>query len=159
MFNKLLVTFFGIGNIKFAPGTIASFISLILLLILNYYITKPTFILIFIFLLIISFLFVKEYILELKTKDSQEIVIDEVLGIYLILILIKIDYEMVIPSFIIIILLFRFFDIAKIFPMNLIEKKYDNAFGIIADDLIAGLYTVVLYLILQYLLHFTLEIT
>ena len=100
MFNKLLVTFFGIGNIKFAPGTIASFISLILLLILNYYITKPTFILIFIFLLIISFLFVKEYILELKTKDSQEIVIDEVLGIYLILILIKIDYEMVIPSFI-----------------------------------------------------------
>ena len=79
---------------------------------------------------------------------SYSKLIDEVLGIYFILLFIKIDYNQLLLNFLIIFLLFRFFDITKIFPMNIIEKKYDNAFGIIADDLVAGFFSVLCYLVI-----------
>tara|TARA_Y100000590_G_scaffold167065_1_gene191270 strand:+ start:1313 stop:1777 length:465 start_codon:yes stop_codon:yes gene_type:complete len=148
MLKKSIITFFGIGNLPVATGTFASFFSLILLLFLNYYLSKILFIIFFIILLIISFFLVKEHIVKLDIKDSKEIVIDEVLGIYFILLFIKIDYNQLLLNFLIIFLLFRFFDISKIFPMNIIEKKYDNAFGIIADDLVAGFFSVLCYLVI-----------
>ena len=49
---------------------------------------------------------------------------------------------------ILIFLLFRFFDITKLFPANIVDKKLKNSFGVILDDLIAGTYTIiVLFLI------------
>ena len=47
---------------------------------------------------------------------------------------------MIIISF----LLFRFFDILKPFPIKYFDQKYKNSFGILFDDLLAGIFTTVL---------------
>jgi len=149
MISKLLVTFFGIGHIQFAPGTIASLVSIVLLTTLKYYTSIYLFSLIFIILLALSYFVIKKYIKNLDIKDAQEIVLDEVLGIYLILIFFKFDYDKIFFDLIIIIILFRFFDILKIFPANLIDKKFKNSFGIIFDDLISSIYTLIVLLIIN----------
>ena len=149
MISKLLVTFFGIGHIQFAPGTIASLVSIVLLTTLKHYTSIYLFSLIFIILLALSYFVIKKYIKNLDIKDAQEIVLDEVLGIYLILIFFKIDYDKIFFDLIIIIALFRFFDILKIFPANLIDKKFKNSFGIIFDDLISSIYTLIVLLIIN----------
>ena len=53
-------------------------------------------------------------------------------------------------SFLILFVLFRFFDILKPFPINLVDKKMKNGFGIVLDDVIAGIFTTVLYFIGYY---------
>ena len=49
--------------------------------------------------------------------------------------------------YIYIFLLFRFFDIKKPFPINIFDSKFKNNFGVILDDVIAGLYTVITLII------------
>ena len=46
-------------------------------------------------------------------------------------------------------ILFRFFDILKIFPANVVDKRLKSAFGVILDDLIAGIYTIIIIYILN----------
>ena len=89
-----------------------------------------------------------------KIKDPKEIVIDEVLGQAIPLIFIvylnqnnKILLDLEVYYFLSFIF-FRFFDILKPFPVSYFDRKYKNFFGIIMDDLIAGLYSVIIiYLI------------
>ena len=40
-------------------------------------------------------------------------------------------------------LLFRFFDILKPFPINIIDKKIKNGFGVVLDDIIAGIFSTI----------------
>ena len=47
-------------------------------------------------------------------------------------------------TMVLIFILFRFFDILKIFPANIVDKKLKTAFGVIFDDLIAGIYTIII---------------
>ena len=80
--NYLFVTFFGIGTIRFAPGTITSLITTILLFSL-FHIINFSNLIILIFLIIIffySFFAVTDYIKENENKDPKEVVIDEVIG-------------------------------------------------------------------------------
>ena len=71
-----------------------------------------------------------------KVSDPKEIVIDEFIGQSLVLVFLPLTYQNYILGFI----LFRFFDIYKPMPINYFEKKYQNAFGVIFDDIIAGGY-------------------
>ena len=70
--------------------------------------------------------------------DPQFIVIDEVVGQGLVLLSIPSDPLMWIVSF----TLFRYFDIAKTWPIHLLEKTFKNAFGIMIDDIGAALYAI-----------------
>ena len=155
--NILLSTFFGYGYLTKIPGTIASAVTAVFLYItyevLGYNDLKFS-IIFFILLFFYSFYAVKDSEVEFDNKDPRQIVIDEVLGqsmpIILLLYLnqtnqINISIEIYyIFSFI----FFRFFDILKPFPVNYFDKNYKNYFGIIMDDIIAGLYSMILiYLI------------
>ena len=87
----------------------------------------------------------KYYSSYTKTHDSGKIVIDEFLGIYLILIF----YDLIfiynhIITLLLIFIFFRFFDITKIFPANIIDKKMNNSLGVLLDDLIASVYTIII---------------
>tara|TARA_B100001989_G_scaffold22294_1_gene13551 strand:- start:151 stop:453 length:303 start_codon:yes stop_codon:yes gene_type:complete len=91
---------------------------------------------------------------EFEIKDPKQIVIDEVLGQAMPLILIVyLSSHNLINSpveiyYIIAFILFRFFDILKPFPVSYFDKNHKNFFGIIMDDIMAGLYTMILiYLI------------
>ena len=49
--------------------------------------------------------------------------------------------------YLIIFILFRFFDIKKPFPVNIFDKKFKNSFGVILDDVVAGFYVVLTLII------------
>ena len=155
--NKLLSTFFGYGYLTKIPGTITSAVTTIFIYvayeILEYKDLKFS-IIFFILLFFYSFYAVKDSETEFQNKDPRQIVIDEVLGQSMPLILllylsqtnqIKISIEI---YYIVSFIFFRFFDILKPFPVSYFDKYHKNYFGIIMDDIMAGLYTMVLiYLI------------
>jgi len=148
--NFLFVTCFGIGTIRYAPGTITSLITTVFLFslfhILNLSISAILVVLLVIF--IASFLGVANYIKDKSNKDPKEIVIDEVIGQSIPIYLYEIshgtnkEFQEAILFYIYIFVLFRFFDIKKPFPINYLDKKFKNSFGVIMDDVIAGFYVV-----------------
>ena len=91
---------------------------------------------------------------EFDNKDPRQIVIDEVLGQAMPLIFIVylssknlINFPVEI-YYLLSFILFRFFDIVKPFPVSYFDKQHKNFFGIIMDDIMAGLYTMlIIYLI------------
>jgi len=141
------------GYIKLIPpGTFSSFISIVILFPIIEYkiISLETFIAVFILIFLLSLFFINKFSSHTQSHDSKIIVIDEFLGIYLILIFydqIKIINPYV--TILLIFILFRFFDILKIFPANVVDKKVKSAFGVILDDLIAGIYTIIILYILN----------
>ncbi len=154
-FNYLFVTFFGLGSIRYAPGTITSLITTILLFSFFHIINLPkNIILIFlIFIFLYAFYAVAEYIKDAKNKDPKEVVIDEVIGQSIPIYLYETAHGVIKNSqeaflfYIYIFILFRFFDIKKPFPINFFDRKFKNSFGVIIDDIIAGLYVVLTLII------------
>ena len=153
--NYLFVTCFGIGTFRFAPGTITSLITTILLYSL-FHIVNLSNNLILIFLLIVfiySFFAVSEYIKHNKDKDPKEVVVDEFIGQSIPIYLYEISHNTSKDSkeaalfYLYIFVLFRFFDIKKPFPINFFDKKFKNSFGVIFDDVIAGFYVVLTLII------------
>tara|TARA_B100000242_G_scaffold17679_1_gene10799 strand:- start:150 stop:668 length:519 start_codon:yes stop_codon:yes gene_type:complete len=133
-----------IGHIKYAPGTVGSLIGLLIgyFLILN---LDLKFYLIFLFIfIIVSYLLCEVHLKAHKKKDPKEVVIDEVTGQF-IAILGCVQSEKSTYMFLSLLLsfvLFRFFDITKIGPI----RKFENlpsGIGIMADDIIAGLFALV----------------
>ena len=141
---------FGLGKIKYMPGTFGSLVTTIILYYL-FHILKLSTIFILIGLIIIfiySFYAVSSYIKISENKDPGEIIIDEFLGqsipIYLYEIshgVTKNDNEAII-YYLLFFTLFRYFDIMKPFPVSFFDKNFKNSFGVIMDDICAGFYVV-----------------
>ena len=147
--TNIFVSLFYSGYFKIWPGTFASVISILILFPIIEYnlISREIFIFFFIFIFVLSLFFVKKFSFYTKSHDSGIIVIDNFFFIYLFFIFydniyIYNSYFTILSIFI----LFRFFDIVKIFPANLIDKRMNNSLGVLLDDLIASVYTIaVLY--------------
>ncbi len=143
------------GYIKLIPpGTFASFLSIVVLFPIVEYkiISLEIFVIVFIVIFLLSLFFINKFSAHNQSHDSKIIVIDEFLGVYLILIFYD-QIKTINPyvTIMLIFILFRFFDILKIFPANIVDRKLKSAFGVILDDLIAGIYTViVLYIVNAY---------
>ena len=149
-FNFLVVTMFGLGKVKIIPGTVGSFATLIILYIL-FHILNISANLILLFLIIIfiySFSAVASHIKDNDDKDPREIIIDEFIGQSIPIYLYEISHgtqkspDEAIIFYIICFALFRFFDIKKPFPVSYFDKNFKNSFGVIMDDICAGLYVV-----------------
>ena len=143
--TNIFVSLFYSGYFKLWPGTFASVISILILFpVIKYQlVSKEIFIYIFFIIFTSSIFFIKKFSLYTNTHDSGKIVIDEFLGIYLIFIFYDLIYFF--NDFITIMLVFiffRFFDIVKIFPANIIDKKMNNSLGVLLDDIIASIYTI-----------------
>ena len=153
--NYLFVTCFGIGSVRFAPGTITSLITTVFLYSLFHIISlsNNTILVILLIVFIYSFYAVSEYIKNNENKDPKEIVVDEFIGqsipIYLYEIShgVKKDSQEAILFYLYIFILFRYFDIKKPFPVSFFDKKFKNSFGVIIDDVVAGLYVVLTLII------------
>ena len=148
--NSLFVTMFGLGKIKYMPGTFGSLVTTIILYYLFHVLDVSTnFILIgLIIIFVYSFYAVSSHIENSENKDPGEIVIDEFLGqsipIYLYEIshgVTKNDGEAII-YYLLFFILFRYFDIMKPFPVSFFDKNFKNSFGVIMDDICAGFYVV-----------------
>ena len=144
-FNLLFLTFFMIGKIKYAPGTFASLFSCVLFLILTYIFSFTSILVILVILFIYSLYAINNSFDEFDSDDPQEIVIDEVVGQMLTLVAIPI-YETLYPLPMIYycvagFLLFRLFDIWKPFPVNYVDSNMSGPSGIMLDDIIASIYS------------------
>ena len=150
----LILSMFGVGYSKYAPGTVASFItSLIFIYFFNYQINIIFLILNVTLIFIFSIYSIDKYQNSFDEIDSKVIVIDEFVGqsIPILTIYTLIPKNNMI-SFIIYIfisfVLFRFFDIVKPFPINKVDKLMKNGFGVMLDDVIAGVYSSIILLII-----------
>ena len=160
MINKLnyyFITLFVFGStIKRHRGTWASLFTTLFLFLLIYILKIPVVIvsIILVAIFFYSFIAIKSCLNNFENEDPQEIVIDEFIGQSIPIILYELFHSNRFNSstealqiYFWFFLLFRLFDGLKPFPIDYVDKKYKNSFGILFDDVLAGFY-VVLCLIL-----------
>jgi len=153
--NYLFVTCFGIGSFRYAPGTITSLVTTVFLFSLFHIINLSSNIILFILVLVFiySFYAVSHYIKNNENKDPKEVVVDEFIGQSIPIYLYEVSHGTIKDSqeavlfYLYIFILFRYFDIKKPFPVNFFDKKFKNSFGVIFDDVVAGLYVVLTLII------------
>ena len=158
--NFLFVTLFGIGKLKKIPGSFASLATTLFLFIIFHILSfSPNIFLIgVIIIFFISLYAVNIFIKDLDNKDPKEVVIDEFIGQSIPICLYEISHEgtketnQVLTFYFIMFVLFRIFDITKPYPVSYYDKNFKNSFGVIMDDVCAGLYVVVvlvLYMVIN----------
>ena len=101
------------------------------------------------FIFIYSFTAIASHIKNNENKDPKEVVIDEFIGQSIPIYLYEISHgteklaDEALIFYGVCFVLFRFFDIAKPFPVSFFDKNFKNCFGVIMDDVCAGLYVVI----------------
>ena len=153
--NYLFVTIFGIGKLPRIPGSYASLVTVIFLYILFHIFSVPAnaFLFLLVGIFIISLFSVNLFIKDLTNKDPKEVVIDEFIGQSIPICLYEIahkeptDPARVLTFYFIMFILFRIFDIAKPYPVSYYDKNFKNSFGVIMDDVCAGLYVVAIFVL------------
>ena len=141
---------FGLGKIKFMPGTFGSLATVIFLFYLFHSLNISSNIILIglIIIFMYSFYAVSTHIRDSKNKDPGEIIIDEFLGQSIPIFLYEISHgttktgDQAIIYYSLFFILFRYFDIMKPFPVSFFDKSFKNSFGVIMDDICAGLYVV-----------------
>jgi phosphatidylglycerophosphatase A len=141
---------FGIGKLRPIPGTFGS-LATVIILYFCFHKLEINSNLIFFGLLIIFIYSFKAVTIHTKDKDNKdpgEIVIDEFIGQSIPIYLYEVshgtnkDPQEALIFYAICFVLFRYFDIMKPFPVSYFDKKHKNSFGVIMDDVCAGLYVV-----------------
>lgn len=131
---RIIASFFGLGFFPVAPGTLT---SLVILFIYRYFLHDlrgPYILLTLTALIVLGTPAASSYSSELKRPDPSRVVIDEAAGQLIVLVFVPVDWTPLIAGF----LLFRFFDIVKPFPIRKAEGL-PAGWGIMADDILAGL--------------------
>jgi phosphatidylglycerophosphatase A len=130
----------GLGYIPLAPGTFGALGGLICGCIVKYYTEFPNEILTFIIILFfISGVYCANKLIPEWGKDPSRIVIDEVVGMWIAMLFIPLNFISILASFI----FFRLFDIFK----PLFIRKAENikgGWGVMLDDVVAGVYANIL---------------
>ena len=149
-FNSIFVTMFYLGRIGLIPGTFGSLATVIFLFIcfhiLN--ISSDIILIILIITFAYSFIAIKNYTENNENKDPGEIIIDEFIGQAIPIYLYEISHgtektmDQALIIYTVCFILFRFFDILKPFPVSYFDRKHKNSFGVVMDDVCAGLYVV-----------------
>jgi phosphatidylglycerophosphatase A len=148
--NTLFVTMFGFGKVPKIPGTFASLATVVVLYFFFHIFNISSSIILIglIIIFIYSFSAVALHIKDNENKDPKEVVIDEFIGQSIPIFLYEISHEIeknsneAIIFYGICFILFRYFDIMKPFPVSFFDKNFKNSFGVIMDDVCAGLYVV-----------------
>ncbi len=148
--NTLFVTMFGLGKLSKIPGTLGSLATILILYILFHIINLSTYLILIVLIVIFIFSFsaVAIHIKDTENKDPKEVIIDEFIGQSIPIYLYEVSHgtekssNEAIIFYSVCFILFRFFDIAKPFPVSYFDKNFKNSFGVIMDDVCAGFYVV-----------------
>ena len=145
---KIFTTFFYLGYSPIAPGTIGSIAAIILwwFFFNNNFLYFLTFFLIYI---LFAYIFTQIHLNVEEKEDPSEIICDEIVGQFIPLFIISStnDIYLILIAFV----SFRIFDIYKLYPANYAETIH-GANGVIMDDVIAGIYALIIVFIFKYLL-------
>ncbi len=145
-FILILATGFGVGYSPVAPGTLGTLVAIPVFYFLSN-ISSPVY-----EITLIGFFFLSVWISEnaeifFGKKDDQRIVLDEMMGFLVTMLWIPKTAILILIGF----FLFRFFDILKPFPTRRLEKKLRGGYGVVLDDVLAGVYG---NIVLQVIIHF-----
>jgi len=145
-FVLILATGFGVGYSPVAAGTLGTLIAIPVYYFLSN-ISSPIY-----EITLAGFFFLSVWISEnaeifFGKKDDQRIVIDEIMGFLITMLWVPQTAILIVIGF----FLFRFFDILKPFPIRRLEKKLKGGYGVVLDDVMAGVYA---NIVLQVIAHF-----
>jgi len=134
-FIVILATGFGAGYSPIASGTAGTLIAIPVYFFISA-IPSPIY-----EITLAAFFFLSIWISEnaemfFKRKDDGRIVIDEMMGFFVTMLWVPKTARFIVIGF----FLFRFFDILKPFPIRRLEKKIKGGFGVVLDDVLAGIY-------------------
>lgn len=122
-----------------APGTVGSFVSLLIGLFLLQFLHVST---LFLLALLISVIAVKQidiYEKEVGTHDSSEIVIDELAGMWIALSICGINSSNFVIMAVLAFIFFRIFDVWKPSIIGRIDRDVKGGLGVMGDDIVAGI--------------------
>lgn len=125
----------GTGYAPVAPGTVGTILGIPLYLALSL-LSQPFHILAILALTGVAVGISQKAESLFRKKDSPHIVIDEIIGLQYTLFPATQDIFLIFCGF----LLFRFFDIVKVFPAGWVQDNLPGGYGIVADDVVAGIY-------------------
>lgn len=148
----LIVTWFGAGLIPKAPGTWGSLFALPFAVIIFYFAGSFGLVVAAALAFFAGWIASNIYLKATRqagtrNEDPSEIVIDEVAGQWLVLAVVPADPLLYAIGF----LLFRFFDIVKPWPANLIDRRVKGGLGVMLDDIAAAIYAAICLVLFQYL--------
>jgi phosphatidylglycerophosphatase A len=134
------------GYLPKAPGTWGSLVGLLIFFLLHT-LDVSTYLIVLAGLFLVGTFAAGEAEKIMDHKDPGLVVIDEIVGMLITMVAVPATPLTMVLGFI----LFRIFDIFKPFPVNFFDQRFHGGLGIMLDDVIAGLYSLV---ILQVLLRF-----
>jgi phosphatidylglycerophosphatase A len=134
-FFLFFATGFGVGYSPIAPGTLGTLIAIPIYFFLST-IPSP-----FYGITLTAFFFLSIWISEkaeifFGKKDDQRIVIDEIIGFLISMLWVPKTIRFIAMGF----FLFRVFDILKPFPIRRLERWFKGGWGVVLDDVLAGIY-------------------
>ena len=136
----IFATFGFVGHAPFGPGTFASLAALLVFALMQYFFSFPVLVFITIACFLLGVMTTNVLQKKFKVHDPSWIVIDEVATMWGILLFFPPSLICYATAFAI----FRFFDILKPFPINWLDKHMAGGFGVMIDDVAAGIVTVVI---------------
>lgn len=146
--SKYIVSLGKVGFIKPASGTWGTLASMPVAFLIAYIYSPSSLIIASFITLIVGWYFTNIYEKTNNKHDANEVVIDEMAGLFITLSFIPVNVWYYIAGF----LIFRFFDIFKPYPINLIDEQ-KTAFSVMFDDIIAGLYAGITLWIILWIFH------
>ena len=144
-FSTLVASLFGIGFIPFMPGTFGSLAAfgIYMLIPASFWFYGQYIVMGLLLVLALAAVFISRAAEKILGEDAGSIVIDELLGYFVATLFLPHNWLIGLYAFI----LFRVFDIAKPFPIYR-SQRISGGWGVVIDDLIAGLYANLLIQIL-----------
>ncbi len=144
---RIIATFFGIGYIGKGAGTVAAlFVCVLLYAGIVYGLQSGTLLLFISVAVLIAGIIAAGKVEKSWGKDNKRVVIDEVLGMTVSVLFLPVNIATLLAGFV----LFRFFDIRKPLYIRRLEKL-NGGWGVMLDDLLAGIYTNVVLQLAVYL--------
>ena len=142
--SGLLAFGFGSGLSPFAPGTMGTLVAIPFIFALKS-LGTPGFWIVLLLLFLLGIWLCDQVSRKLGVHDHGGIVWDEFVGYWLSAAFVPLQWQWLLAAFV----LFRFFDIVKPWPIRQLDKKVSGGFGIMIDDVVAALFTIIVLFVLQ----------
>jgi phosphatidylglycerophosphatase A len=127
---------FGSGLAAKMPGTFGTLAALPLVVLLSHFSNFSVYLTVTIFVCVLGIWICGKTAEDMGVHDDSSIVWDEVAGMLITMLAVPLSWQTVLVGF----MLFRFFDILKPWPISYLDKHVHGGFGIMIDDVLAGLF-------------------
>ncbi|WP_339725511.1 phosphatidylglycerophosphatase A [uncultured Paraglaciecola sp.] len=127
---------FGSGLAGKMPGTFGTLAALPLVVLLSHYASLPVYLIVTVMVSVVGIWICGKTAADMGVHDDSSIVWDEVAGMLITMIAVPLSWQTLLAGFV----LFRFFDILKPWPISYLDKHVHGGFGIMIDDVLAGVF-------------------